>query len=399
MKPRILFTSCPTFERWDWRNPDVQGIGGSETSLIEMARRLASRGYDVTAYVPLPPDCPDREHGGVHWRDLSEVDYTQAGLWILYRCPEVADKLNSADQKLWVVCQDEDYPRAWWTSYNGGNSDLVLARQAKLHRVLALCDAQANHYRAKYPRLHDKVCTSSNGLRRELVESVLAEPPVERNPRRIMYASSPDRALVPLLVLFERIRERVPDAELWVCYGFDNIDKMIAHHEAKPVEERSVQDVAHARGIAWLKERLKKPGIRHFGRMPQRELYRLWRQCGLWIYCNRFRETSAITSMEAQALGAVPIVCPVWAIAENVRYGVEIREHEPTDDRDGIRTAQPLGGSIDDPLTLARFVDEAVRLMREPAKQEAIRPAMMAWASEWFSYENIVDQWVSWIEG
>lgn len=403
-KPNIHLRCPPTFEKWCFENPDTVGIGGSESAAAEMAHRLAARGYNVTVYAPLPDHVPSGTvWRGTVWRALEDTDYTAPGVWILSRCPELADEFAGPaarpDQALWCVCQDEDYPRAWWMSHGNNTPERVFARMDKLTRVVALCGAQADHYRSKYPRMARKVCQSSNGLRRELVEEVLAEADVPpRNPHRIMYASSPDRALAPLLGIFARVRERVPDAELWVAYGFDNIEKLLARVEALPPEERSPQDVRHGRWIAWLKRELQKPGIRHFGRMPQRELYRLWRQCGLWIYPVRFRETSAVTCMEGQALGAVPIVCPVWAIGENVQYGVKIREHEPTDNEDGPHTATARGGFVDDPLTLARFADEAVRLMRAPEEQERVRREMMPWAARWFDYERWVSQWARWIE-
>ena len=35
------------FEKWDWRNSVEKGIGGSETSHVEMAWRLVARGHKV----------------------------------------------------------------------------------------------------------------------------------------------------------------------------------------------------------------------------------------------------------------------------------------------------------------------------------------------------------------
>ena len=35
------------FEKWDWRSSVKTGIGGSETSHVEMAWRLAARGHKV----------------------------------------------------------------------------------------------------------------------------------------------------------------------------------------------------------------------------------------------------------------------------------------------------------------------------------------------------------------
>ena len=76
------------FELWDFRNSVDRGIGGSETCHVEMAWRLARRGHTVVSYGPIPEDCP-REWRGVTWKSLDDADFTQPGVWLLFRCPTV----------------------------------------------------------------------------------------------------------------------------------------------------------------------------------------------------------------------------------------------------------------------------------------------------------------------
>jgi glycosyltransferase involved in cell wall biosynthesis len=362
----IFFYSPEAFERWDWRNPDTKGIGGSETAHIEMATRLARRGYRVTSYTPLPEDCPDKEHKGVSWRDCSGADFSRPGLWVLGRCPQVLDNLDAPGQLTWLVCQDEDYKHKW-----------TPARLKRVDRVLALCNSQGHQFLSRYPELAGKVCVSSNGLKPELVETTRRENH-PRNPRRMMYASSPDRALVPLLNIFARVREFVPDAELHVAYGFDNIDKMV-EHVAGSQKKSDRQFLSY---VADLKTALTAPGIVWHRRLPQADLYREWSKSGIWCYpCSRFRETSCITSMEAQALGAIPVFSPLWAVGENCHFGVSVE------------------GDHEDPLTIARFTQAVVSLMLEPEKQDLIRAKMQDEARRVFSYERFCDQYEAWMHG
>ena len=46
------------------------------------------------------------------------------------------------------------------------------------------------------------------------------------NPKRVVYASSPDRGLVYLLKNWEKVTKEVPDAELNVFYGFETFDAL-----------------------------------------------------------------------------------------------------------------------------------------------------------------------------
>ncbi len=374
---KLHFFSPPCFEPWDWRNPDTVGIGGSETGQIEMAWRMARRGYDVTCYAPIPADGPrDLTWRGTKWLHTDQCDFSEPGVWILSRCPEALDRLTRPDQQAWLICQDEDYHRRWTPE-----------RLARVDRVVALCNAQAQQFLARYPELRAKVCVSSNGLKPELVEQVLQEQidgedydsPLERNPKRLMYASSPDRALVPLLKIFERAREFVPDLELHVCYGFDNIDKIVE----LATRRQAKGDPQFLAKVADLKRALTQPGIVRHGRLNQADLYREWAKTGIWVYPNSdFRETSCITCMEAQALGAVPITSPLWAVAENVAFGGEI-----------------AGDAHRDSLTQARFVTELVRLATDPLRQETIRSAMMPEARRMFTWERFCDGWEAWIHG
>lgn len=374
----IYFFSPPTFEPWDWRNPDTQGIGGSETAQIEMAWRLARRGHRVTCYAPIPGDCP-REWRGTIWKHCDEADVDAPGLWVISRCPELLDHLGKPGQEAWLVCQDEDYVRL---DPNKGYqvSRWTPERIARLSRVIALCAAQGHQFLARYPAMADKVCVGSNGLKPELVDRVLKEGHT-RNPLRLMYASSPDRALIPLLNIFGRVREFVPEAELHIAYGFDNIEKIVA----KVLGEGTQGDPRNAKflaSVAALKRRLEGPGIVWHGRLNQEQLYREWAKTGLWVYpCSRFRETSCITCMEAQALGAVPVFSPLWAVEENCKFGVAV------------------DGDHEDGMTVARFVQAVVALMQDPAKQEALRPAMMDYARRTFSWERYCDQYEAWMYG
>jgi len=82
--------------------------------------------------------------------------------------------------------------------------------------------------------------------------------------------------------------------------------------------------------------------------------------------------------MDAQALGAIPITIPTWAVGENVKYG------------------QFIDGNIDrdeDRRTRARFVLAVTQWARQPEKQETVRAEMMPWAQAWFDWDAVVLQW------
>lgn len=349
----FIFLSVPTFEPWDWTNPDVKGIGGSETSHIEMSNRLSDRGHSVYSYGPTPFEEPRLNPHGVTWErcDHDSNIWRRHGVWVVYRDPQSIDDIDPSNPS-WLICQDVDYPQ------------LTQERAAKFTRIVALCETHGRYLRQKYPTAN--ICVSSNGIKSELIAEALKNPPA-RNSKRLMYASSPDRGLLYLCEIFKRAKELMPDLELHVYYGFNNISKV---EECNPGVRTRTNEIRRA---------LDQEGITDNGRMGQPELIQEWLKAGIWCHPSSFTETSCITCMDAQALGAVPITTPVWAIADNVEHGIFIE-----------------GDPYTDNLTRARYTLELIRLAQDLERQETIRAEMMPYAQARFGWENFVDQWEVW---
>jgi glycosyltransferase involved in cell wall biosynthesis/predicted SAM-dependent methyltransferase len=344
------------FEQWDYRTPDKRGIGGSEISHIEMCWRLARRGHRVFSYAPIPKNCPP-EWRGVKWFPLEKATFKEPGIWVIYRSPETLEKMEPKKnhQEVWFVSQDEWYP-SWKPKY-----------AKKIDRFFALCTAHANNILKHHKELEGKVFLTSNGIKMDLIRDIEASGTFVRNPHKLIYASSPDRGLKYLLSTFKKSREFIPDLELHVFYGFNNIDKLIK----KDIRMNSFKKMKDE-----IIPLLKQPGVIWRGRATQAQLYREWLTAGIWCYQTNFTETSCITSMEAQALGAIPITNPLWALKDNVKHGIFIQ-----------------GDAYSDPLIQARYAAEIVRLASVPQIQNQIRVPMMKEARLKFNWERYVDQW------
>lgn len=353
---RFIFYSPIAFEKWDWRNSVEKGIGGSETSHVEMSWRLAAKGHEVITYAPIPDDCPG-EWRGTKWYSLDKVDFKQKGVWILYRCPEVVDEFppieERVDQTLWLLWQDWDY------------QNLTKKRSHNVDHHITLCKSHGRYLLSRYPFVKEKdLWLSSNGIKLDLIEEIEKEN-IKRNPKRIMYASSPDRGLKQALISFRKAYEFDPELEFHAFYGFNNLNKLIKGAPQSPLAKSKKE----------LLDLLKHPGVHFHGRINQKQLMREWFKTGIYLYETNFFETSHISGMEAQACGAVPLFSPIFAQKENIRYGVAIE------------------GSSEDPLVQARFGAWLVKMTQNPQLQDMIRPAMMEDARKRFNWDVFVDQW------
>ena len=368
---RFIFYSPVAFEKWCWRNSVEKGIGGAETSHVEMAWRIAARGHEVISYVPLPDDIASGTYWrGTQWFRLEDVDTTIDGWWILYRCPEFVDRFlpRQRDQILNLMMQDWDYQT--WTP----------ARVEALDRIVVLCQAHEQWLLQRHPEFAGKTWVTRNGIKTDLIEEIAPweqyessycnwkkrlKTDIVRDPHRIMYASSPDRGLLAALKIFKRAREFVPDLSLHITYGFNNLDKLIANG-AKHFGRMKDESL----------KLIDETGAILHGRLSQNELYREWLKTAMTVYCTTFFETGWITGLEAQALGAIPIFSPIYAQGENTKHGI------------------PIEGHPDDPMTIARFAAEVVRVALHPEWAESIRGPMMADVQAKWGWDHFAEQWI-----
>ena len=353
-----FFTSAAWgFEQWDYLSPLNPGIGGSETAQVEMSWRLARRGHDVTSYAPIPKGTSPEWRGTV-WQHSDEADFHKLGVWVLSRCPEVLDNFGPRipEQPRWLVCQDVRYDA------------LTEERAEKLDVVFGLCPVACRYLQVKFPYIKEKVMLSGNGIRSDAIRLLIKQNTIKRNPKRLIWTSSPDRGLDTMLRIFARLREFVDDVELHCFYGWDNIDKIIAS-EPKTFWKKIKDDILTL---------LDQPGVFWHGRTGQEQLYKEYLQSGLWVYPTEFSETSCIASMEAQACGALPVTNPLWGLAHNVRHGVLIE-----------------GDPWQDSLTRARYLSEVIRLTSNPDYQEEVRKEMQLNALMTHNWEHWVNQYES----
>jgi len=335
-------------ETWDFNTPLYRGIGGSETSQVELAERLAKRGHNVVSYAPL--GFGGTTHEGVKWLPTEALDtFPENYTWLIYRNPKFFD-LPLPEGKYWFVAQDVGYD---WTD----------SQSSRVNKYLALCRAHAAYTEQLWPQFKGRIILTSNGIRRDVIETIEKEG-IKRDPLKIIYASSPDRGLLLVLKDWFRVKELCPEAHLHIFYGFQNAEKvMTAGNKALGLQISEIKELLNQKDIHWR------------GRINQLDLYREWFSAGLWFYPNDFPETSCITCMDAQACGAVPVCNDLWALKQNVFHGRMVP-----------------GVPQKDNVCRMSLIWELADLLNNPEKQEATREEMMIDARDTFDWEKFVTQ-------
>jgi len=334
---------CGAFgEAWDPDSAARRGIGGSETAVIQVAKRLAILDCRVRVYCRC--DRPGL-YEGVEYRAMGNVDEVEGcDLLVAWRSAELLENHRAKVKWLWV----HDVLPAGATPWNIDLAD----------RVLALSAWHADHLRKAFPGVADRVVQTRNGIEFERFDVE-----VTRHPHRAIYSSSPDRGLTELLDMWPAILARVPDAELHVFYGFAGFPKL-------------ARDEFETKMAA-------TPGVVHHDRVDQATLAREMLAAGAWLYPSwaggkPFTETSCITAMEAQAAGLHGVCSPYGALPETARY-----------------CAMPVG-AVDTEEYRIQFVDAAVTALTLSDKCDTWREPVREYARDTFGWDPVAVQWGEW---
>ena len=356
----VYLYSSKTLQEWTPLTPWQTGIGGSETAHIEMHKEL-SKSMDVQSYAPLPRQ-GTIENPFPGWLTSAKLPTNIPALIINYRDFALYDNDFAPGTKHWFIAQDVDYP---WTE----------ERLAKIDRYITLCTDHSKFTLHKYPSLRGKVYQSSNGVRGEYINNLWEKNEIKRNPKQVIYASSPDRGLQLLLEQWWRVRERVPNAELKIAYGFENTNKIIELMGGRSAHHEGFREI--------LTQLFNQPGVEWLGRLPQDKLYQEWFRSNVWAYPCNFAETSCITCMDAQACGAVPITNNLWALGDNVetKYCGVVFPEIPQNDI----------------LVRSYFIEEIISHLQFPV-DNMDRADMAGEAIKKFDWSNIAAQWKNWIK-
>jgi tetratricopeptide (TPR) repeat protein len=283
-----------TVEDWTPENVNKGGIGGSETAVVELSRRLSTKGWKVTVYNQCGLEPGGKEFDGVLYKNYWEFNPRDKFnvLWA-WRTPGLFDLGIEANLKL-LDLHDTMAP---------GDIDKDLADKLDVIMV------KTEYHRSLYPDVpDDKFEIVGNGI--DLSRFNIGA----KEPKRFMYSSTPNRGLdIILKNIWHRIIAKHPDATLHVYYGWKTFYEMEKHNPAK---------------MKWMKETqelMKQKGVINHGRVGQKRLAEDMAVSSYWLYPTDFPEIHCMTACEMQAAGVIPITSGFAALAETAKRCVIIK--------------------------------------------------------------------------
>ena len=254
-----------------WADPSVlKGIGGSEEAVIYATRELVKLGYKPTVF----NNCGDMagEYKGVTYKNLYDFNpndiYNIVISWrtnIFQHTPITAKK-----KVIWL----HDMPQA----------DMFIDTDT-FDKVIVLSEYHKSLLPSNIPA--DKIVMSTNGINAKDFDKIVD---IEREPYRLIYASSYDRGLEQLLDMWVDIKKAVPEAELHCFYGWDTFIKF---------ENEGHRDSKFRLGMI---EKMKQEGVFEHGRVGHKQLLKEYAKSSVFAYpCNFPGEIQCIALTKAIA--------------------------------------------------------------------------------------------------
>jgi len=269
-----------------------RGLGGTESTLVLLAKALAKLGHNVEVY-----NCCFKEgiYDGVSWRYLWTLDQNKVfdvviSLRLLETFREY--KFNSTIRAVWI--HDEALQG---TSQMDANGDVNM--------WISVSNTQKEFIEKKEVIKPENWFITRNAFDEEIYTDELRKTKKVIN--QAIYCSAPDRGLDYLLDMWPEIKEKITDAKLMVTGSF---------------ALWGVSDEENNRIFKGIYDKVfKLKDVKVFQRLSKHELAKLQVESEVMLYPTDFNEMFCISALECFASGTPIITSKKAAMIERVQDG------------------------------------------------------------------------------
>lgn len=298
----ICFFTQPIPEAWHPNTLKESGSGGAELCIMNLAPMFEADGWRVVVF-GTPGEHRGVYEGVEYWNTEEFISQEKFKVLVSSRSTlPFQEKPNAHASFLWL-------------------HDVNLGPDAEPFmnvpdKVIGLTNWHSNHLQKLYNIDKNKMTVIPNGVN-------LDRFPLEKwnhDPNKLIYSSSPDRGLDQLLSMWPYMKKRYSDLELHIYYGWHMIDKIIEHYREMGVNQQSDHLKHFKTKIMHQIDFLggEEAGIYQHGRVNQDVLAEAMMGSNIWPYPTTFSETFAITAIEMQAAGVIPVTSNLAALTETV---------------------------------------------------------------------------------
>lgn len=289
----VSIVFADTTGRYDGTDLERRPLGGTESSLVYLARALAERGHEVTAITNCERVVVDR---GVTWRPFGSELPERCDLYIPLQHPRLFGLIRRPRRlAVWVLWRGNNLKhykqiwRMWW--------------YRPIPVLVSLMQVQ--QYSPFLPPRNPHIVIPLG-----LPDDIRRQPALENAPApEFIFASNPARNLEGIVRIFaERILPARPDAKLKVFGTVSAVGDPWKEWQGTSLPS-NLSDAA-------------RRAIEIRTAVPRPELMAAMRGARAMVYLGHKTEAFCLALAEAQALGLPCVVAPVAVLPERVVDGV-----------------------------------------------------------------------------
>jgi hypothetical protein len=288
-KPIFCFIADGNFDKkWSGKSILTDGVGGSETYIIEMARHIQhSNHFDVYVFC----NCNEREDfEGVTYLPLHEY-YSFVNENYIHTC------IVSRFSEYLPVTFKGWAENVYLVVHDLTPSGIVIPIDVKLKGIFCLTEWHVNYMSNCFPSLKHLLIPFYYGINPCFS---LCSATSKKSEINFIYSSFPNRGLLPLLQMWPKI--------------FNN--NCLSHlHIYTDVDGKWVNEVA-ADTIIEIRNLLSHKNVHYHGWVDKKTLADAWLNADVWFYPCTFQETFCLTALEA-ALSKTLVITNDLAALQN----------------------------------------------------------------------------------
>lgn len=296
IKPKkeiFAFVADGGYNSWSGSSINRIGVGGSETFIIEMARNLAKcTDYEIIVFC----NCEfAEEYEGVKYLHLSEYfnycsNIEMKHVMISRYSEYIPVAINGYVENIYVILHDLKLT---------GN---IVPIHPKIKNIFCLSEWHKKYFLSSFPQFNN--ITSSFGYGIDF-ENFLYDDKIEKNKHSFIYSSFPNRGLIVLLKMWDKIKERYNDASLNIFVNLNNTW----------VNQNYKEEIIEIRRLL---EELKDKDIINHEWVSKKTLGEYWKKSEIWFYPCKFAETFCLTALEAALSKTLCITNNLAALQDTV---------------------------------------------------------------------------------
>lgn len=284
----LCFVADGGFKKWQGSSIYKEGLGGSETYIVEMSRQIVKL-VDMDVYVFC--NCEEEEtFEGVYYRHLDTyVDFINKN--------SVDTSIISRYSEYVPVSIENNIKNVFLVVHDLTPSGNIIPMN--ITKIFCMTNWHKQYFLNYFPMMKEKVEVFPNGI--NVRDYDVKEEKVRNS---FIYSSFPNRGLINLLKMFPKIRKRLPDATLNVfCDTKNSFVQSVSKQEMDEVDKLLEEQKEYITNHGWVSKKV---------------LQEYWKRSEIWLYPCTFQETFCITALEAGASKTLAIATDLAGLNDTI---------------------------------------------------------------------------------